>query len=560
MCASSASAQAVLYEHEFGWPETGPMYGMAVANAGDVDADGVADIIVGDDGDSSTGTHAGCVVVFSGRTGALVHEFFGNAPLDDLGWSVAGLGDVDGDGYDDVGASAARMTLLSPIGSYVRLYSGRTGSVLHQVMAPTTAQVTNMGRRIASLGDLDADGVRDFAVSAFGFPSSDAYLFVYSGASANLLWQFSGDLNRLCWTIADPGDINSDGVDDVVIGTPWTYDTAGHDASGIVRALSGVDGSVIWSQQGLLLTGFGLAIASIDDLDTDGRRELAVGEPLIDYANPWTRGGRIHMLSGATGALLSTIDQLPGTSSYGLGVAVDRAGDFDGDGLSDISAAVTGDSRRRGHVCIYSSRNGTLLIDAPVPGELGNQSLVGLGDLNGDGVTDVAARSCRFTPLGTGWMSHPELRVMLLSVLDGEPYCAAKQDSLGCVPMISSSSAASLSVGDNFIVRGSNVLNAKPGVLLWSASPLNTPFAGGTLCVAPASFSIRGPVLDSGGSPPSINDCSGAYAFHFSHALMNSRGLTAGTTLYAQFISRDNGFAPPRNIGLTDALRFTVVP
>jgi hypothetical protein len=148
---------------------------------------------------------------------------------------------------------------------------------------------------------------------------------------------------------------------------------------------------------------------------------------------------------------------------------------------------------------------------------------------------------------------------MLLGVQPPQVYCFAKINSLGCVPAISSSGAASLSVGDNFVVSASNVLNAKPGVLLWSAHALGAPLAGGTLCVAPSPPSIRGPVLDSGNAS-GVDECTGVYQFHFSHALMHARGITAGTTLYAQFISRDNGFAPPRNVGLTDALRFTVVP
>jgi hypothetical protein len=203
---------------------------------------------------------------------------------------------------------------------------------------------------------------------------------------------------------------------------------------------------------------------------------------------------------------------------------------------------------------VVSGRTGTVLSQLFSSPTLGIGYGADAGDINGDGRRDLLVP--RFGALPSPY----RVQLVLLAVDAPTAYCSAKTNSLGCVPVISSSGGASLSVGDNFIVSAINVLNNKPGVLLWSASALNAPFAGGTLCVAPASFGIRGPVLDSGGLVPPWNDCSGAYAFHFSHALMNSRGLTAGTTLYAQFISRDNGFAPPRNIGLTDALRFTVVP
>ncbi len=52
----------------------------------------------------------------------------------------------------------------------------------------------------------------------------------------------------------------------------------------------------------------------------------------------------------------------------------------------------------------------------------------------------------------------------------------------------------------------------------------------------------------------------GQFAFHMNQAFLSANGLTSGTTAYAQFFCRDNGFASPNNVGLTDAIRFTVAP
>jgi hypothetical protein len=257
--------------------------------------------------------------------------------------------------------------------------------------------------------------------------------------------------------------------------------------------------------------------------------------------------------SGATGAVLYSIT---GPNKQ-TGWLIEPVGDQDADGATDFLISVAEWSPvLHTSLAVVSGRTGAMLTQIVSSPGWAFRFAWSAGDINGDGREDL------LVPRYNAPNANNQIHVQLVLIGADAPttYCTAKVNSLGCVPTISSSGGASLSVGDNFNVSAIHVINNKPGVMLWSASALNAPFAGGMLCVAPASFSIRGPVLDSGGLVPPWNDCSGAYEFHFSHALMNSRGLTAGTTLYAQFISRDNGFAPPRNIGLTDALRFTVVP
>lgn len=68
------------------------------------------------------------------------------------------------------------------------------------------------------------------------------------------------------------------------------------------------------------------------------------------------------------------------------------------------------------------------------------------------------------------------------------------------------------------------------------------------------------PGAELGREPAPPIDCSGTFSFQFTQAYMASRGLVPGTTVYCQWHSRDCGFAPPNNIGLTDAVMFTVCP
>jgi len=104
-------------------------------------------------------------------------------------------------------------------------------------------------------------------------------------------------------------------------------------------------------------------------------------------------------------------------------------------------------------------------------------------------------------------------------------------------------------------VTAENVLNQKSGFLFWGHSQTAVPFYGGVMCVALPRF--RTPVQTSGGSATG-SDCSGFYSFAFDSAYMASQGLVAGDVVNAQYWSRDPGFLPPDNVGLTDALNFTI--
>ena len=131
-------------------------------------------------------------------------------------------------------------------------------------------------------------------------------------------------------------------------------------------------------------------------------------------------------------------------------------------------------------------------------------------------------------------------------------YCTAKVNSQGCAPAIGISGVPSATFPDPLFVTASGVLNRQPGLFAWSLAPGAAGFGGGTLCVARPA--VRAAAGLSGGSAAGA-DCSGAYSFHFDPA---SAGLAAGTTVYAQFLSRDPGSTP--GLGLTDAVRFTLTP
>jgi hypothetical protein len=135
--------------------------GTSVAGAGDVNADGDDDFIVGE---SRWNNSTGAAYVYSGADASTLHSFSGAASAELFGWDAAGVGDMNGDGFEDIAVSAY---LASPGGisqaGAVYVYSGATGGLLH--LFPGFDVDVNLGQAISGAGDLNSDGVPDLLVS-----------------------------------------------------------------------------------------------------------------------------------------------------------------------------------------------------------------------------------------------------------------------------------------------------------------------------------------------------------------------------------------------------------
>ena len=145
-------------------------------------------------------------------------------------------------------------------------------------------------------------------------------------------------------------------------------------------------------------------------------------------------------------------------------------------------------------------------------------------------------------------------------------YCTAKVNSLGCLPSISSSGTPSATSSSSFFVYCTNAINQKPGSLIYKVggSAANLPFAGGTLCIGPTGIRRTIP-LTSGGSGLPVHDCSGGFALNmngFAQGLIGGNPdpalLVPGSRVRVQWWGRDQGFAPPDNSLLSDALEYDV--
>lgn len=149
-----------------------------------------------------------------------------------------------------------------------------------------------------------------------------------------------------------------------------------------------------------------------------------------------------------------------------------------------------------------------------------------------------------------------------LGPLPPVPYCTAKLNSLGCLPNLIATGTPSASAPSGFLLSCGNVLNAKPGLLLYSLGGSSVaPFQGGFLCLAAPIR--RTPGVNSGGSPPPNSDCSGQWQLDFNAFTQGGYGgnpspalLVPGTQVNAQWWGRDPGFASPNNTALSSALEF----
>jgi hypothetical protein len=300
--------------------------GEVVVAPGDIDNDGIGDILVGSPRAGEFPTlRRGLVRLYSGRDGSLIQEHPGRHSEGQFGFSATGIGDLDGDGWDDYGIG-------QPFREWrVSAYSGRTGRALQTVQPPNPFPL-DFGYSMDRLGDIDGDGTPELL---FGVPRGDAsgrrfagQVWIHRGlAATGAFHDIDGAVAfaQIGEAVAGLGDIDGDGVPDL---------SAGGRGHPVVNAYSGATGQVIHEMRGVPGTGFGTRLANAGDIDGDGVPDLLIGAPAA--------GGRVEVRSGRDGSILHAA---VGAVGDRLGDALAGLGDFDGDGWDDFAVgAPLGDS------------------------------------------------------------------------------------------------------------------------------------------------------------------------------------------------------------------------
>lgn len=413
--------------------DSGTGGGMSFAVLGDATGDGIPDMAVGGPLDSELSLQAGSLYVVEGplvdRTGvpdgawASVVEL---APLSQWGGAVVAVGDVDGDLVADLAAAAPGAGADLAENGEVRLLVSPFDAAQVHALWVGAGRDDRAGSALATA--FHAAGVPDLVIGApEGGDDGEGAVHVVttsavgpsSLASVGSRWvgQARGDETGAA---VAAGDLDGDGVADVVLGAPRAL--VGEEEAGVVYVVFGPPpvalaladqadlriagappGLDVVSEEPLPPGRFGASVSVTGDLDGDGRRDLAAGAP--DQSDRRLLGGAAYVFSALDDP--ASVDEAFATvlahhEMDELGAAVAGAGDVDGDDLADLAVGAPG-----AHDGTFLRAGRTYVLHGPLqreayaweaatalagerPGAAAGRAVMGLGDLDGDGLDELA--------------------------------------------------------------------------------------------------------------------------------------------------------------------------
>ncbi len=438
----------------------GERSGAIVASAGDVNGDGLSDVIIGTTVDGTTLGHS--YVVFGKTDTATVNltdiangiggfVLNGQNTGDWSGCSVAGIGDVNGDGLSDliVGAKHA-----NPSGSSYVVF-GKTDTTaieLSDITAGVGGFVINgenagdlSGSSVSGAGDVNGDGLADLIVGSPGNAGASYVVFGKSDTTSTELSDIAAGVGGFVikgqsagdhLSVSGAGDVNGDGLADLIVGSPGGASSFGNsyvvfgkndNTDAVDLSKLGNGGFVINGQSAGDQSGF--SVASAGDVNGDGLSDLLVG---AYWSNPAADidAGRSYVVFGKTDTAavdLSAIANgiggfvINGQNGGDLsGISVASAGDLNGDGLTDlIIGAKYGSPATGSHAGIsyvvfgktdtaavdlsaIAEGRGGFVINGENANDVSGISVASAGDINGDGLNDLIVGAAQNSSIGTG--------------------------------------------------------------------------------------------------------------------------------------------------------------
>ena len=391
--------------------QTDANFGYSLATAGDVNGDGYSDVVVGAPLCENGQSDEGIIYIFHGSSSGLSASSSYQREVDQasaqFGFSVSTAGDVNGDGYSDVIASALYYDSGQTDEGKVFVYHGSSGGLS---ASPDWDHETNQasaqfGYAVSTAGDVNGDGYSDVIIGgpyldngqvdeglAIGFYGSS------SGLATSWSWYKESDAAnaRFGFSVSTAGDANGDGYSDVLVGTPYWE-------NGVATMYPGGSGGLsttpIWGpSEGSSWIRFGYSLACAGDINGDGFADVIVGAP--EYSDGQSNEGRAYIYYGNSSGASATADwtfESDQVSAY-LGQCVATAGDVNGDGYSDVlvGAPSYDDTQTdEGKVYLYFGASQKLstscdwVIESNEANAWYGYSVSTAGDVNGDGYSDV---------------------------------------------------------------------------------------------------------------------------------------------------------------------------
>jgi uncharacterized repeat protein (TIGR01451 family) len=390
-------------------------FGRWVALAGDVNADGYADVLVGAPSYDDPEVDEGAAFVYHGSSSGPSASADWSGQIDQadarLGRTVATAGDVDGDGRSDVIVGATRYTNGETREGGAFVFLGSSGGLSASYAWSAESDQANAEMfAVSTAGDVNGDGYADVVVGAYYYDNgenNEGTAWVYHGSSSGLStapdWSAESDQAgaTVGWSVATAGDVNGDGYSDVLLGAP-TYDNGQNDEGrasvylGSPAGLSEVEG---WTAEGNQADAYlGISVSTAGDVNGDGYADVIIGAS--EYDGGQENEGAAYVFHGSFAGLSATADWIAEGDQAGalFGSSVATAGDVNADGYSDAIVGAyyySGPQYREGRAFVFHGSAGGLSTTPDWFAESDQaESLLGFsvstaGDVNGDGYSDV---------------------------------------------------------------------------------------------------------------------------------------------------------------------------
>ncbi|MEO6541683.1 MAG: FG-GAP-like repeat-containing protein, partial [Ferruginibacter sp.] len=499
-------------------------FGISVAGAGDVNGDGYSDVVVGAEDYDSGQTDEGVVFIYLGSASGInsIAQTFveANLTLSQFGYSVASAGDVNGDGYSDVIVGAYLFNNGHIAEGSAFIYHGSSSGINSTAAATVESNQpgANLGISVACAGDINGDGYSDVIAGANSYDNVETnegatYVYFGSAGGINIIAvailesnQVNAQMGR---GVASAGDVNGDGYSDVIAGAPLFNNTENDEGAAFVYhgSASGINTTATTSLQGdESLAQFGFSVSSAGDINGDGFSDVIVGAPDYNLGEQYEGVAFVYhgSATGISTAFAIALANFEGSAFFGTSVA--SAGDVNGDGFGDVIIGACGSGFHGAAYVYHGSAIGISILGATLtvsqPGAFFGSAVASAGDVNGDGFSDVVVGA----PYFDNGMSDEGAAFIYLGSAAGINNIAAT--TLECNQAFAHMGNAVASAGD---INGDGYSDVIIGAYSYSGQGAAFVFHGTAtgIPVLSATLTIAQPGADFGNAVSSAGDVNG---------------------------------------------------